>query len=55
MYVCSLLGGRGLIIEANIPVQELRVKKGRGLIFEGGLFSGGYGTCKYAINALAAR
>ena len=34
----------GLIIEANIPVQEFEVKEGRGLIFEGGLFSGGYGT-----------
>ena len=36
----------GLIIEANIPVQELEGQRGEGLIFEGGLFSGGYGTCK---------
>ena len=43
----------GLIIEANIPVQELEGQRGEGaysgsvwvwVIFEGGLFSGGYGN-----------
>ena len=32
MQSIYLVGG-GLIIEANIPVQELEVKEGRGLIF----------------------
>ena len=36
--------GGGLIIEANIPVQELEGQRGEGFIFEGGLLSGGYGN-----------
>ena len=33
VYVCSLLHGRGLIIEANIPVQELEGQRGEGAYF----------------------
>ena len=32
-YVCSLLGGRGLIIEPNIPMQELEGQRGEGAYF----------------------
>ena len=42
-HMCAVyLVGGGLIIKANIPVQELEGQRR-----EGGLFSGGYGnTCK---------
>ena len=36
VYMCSLLGGRGLIIEANIPVQELEGHRGKGAYFREG-------------------
>ena len=39
-YVCGLLGGRGLIIEANIPVQELEGQRGEGAYFRRGLIFG---------------
>ena len=32
--------------------KNLRVKEGRGLVFEGGLFSGGYGTCRWHVKYL---
>ena len=43
-YVQSIysVGGR-LIIEANIPVQELEGKRGEGAYFRRGLILGGYG------------
>ena len=40
VYVCSLLGGRGLIIKANIPVQELEGQRGEGAYFRRGFIFG---------------
>ena len=38
--VQSILGGRGLIIEANIPMQELEGQRGEGAYFRRGLIFG---------------